>query len=44
MGGVSRKYGGTGEVHTDLRWEGLRVENYLEDPGVEGTIILKWIF
>jgi hypothetical protein len=31
------------EVHTGFRWANLREGDHLEDPGVDGRIILKWI-
>ena len=31
-------------MHTVFRWENLREGNHLEDPGVVGRVILKWIF
>ena len=34
----------TEEVHTGFWWTNLRERNHLEDPGVDGRIILKWIF
>ena len=35
---------GRGEVYTGF-WQGdVREGNHLEDPGVDGRIILKWIF
>jgi len=33
-----------GEVHAGFWWRNLREINHLEDPGVEGRIILRWIF
>ena len=35
---------GRGEVHTGFWWENLREGGHLEDPGVDGKIILKWVF
>jgi hypothetical protein len=35
---------GRGEAHTGFWWGNLRERNYLEDQGVDGRIILKWIF
>jgi hypothetical protein len=32
------------KVHTGFRWEDLREGDHLEDPGLDGRIILKWIF
>jgi hypothetical protein len=34
----------TGEVHTGFWWGELRVRYNLEDIGIDGRIILKWIF
>jgi hypothetical protein len=32
------------EAHTGFWWRGLREGDHLEDPGVDGRIILQWIF
>jgi len=33
-----------GEAYTGFLWETLRGRDHLEDPGVDGRIILRWIF
>jgi hypothetical protein len=44
MGGACSTDGGRGEVHTEF-WRGnLSTKDHLEDPGLNGSIILKWIF
>ena len=35
---------GRGEVNTRFWWGNLRERDHLGDPGVDGRIILKWIF
>jgi hypothetical protein len=35
---------GREEMHTGLLWRNLREADHLGDPGVDGRIILKWIF
>jgi len=35
---------GTGEVHRECWWGDLRKRDHLEDLGIDGRIILKWIF
>ena len=31
-------------MFTGFRWGNLRERDYLGDPGVDGMIILRWIF
>jgi hypothetical protein len=35
---------GRGEAHIEFWWEDPRKGDHLEDPGIDGRIILKWIF
>jgi len=35
---------GRGEAYTGFGWGNLRVRDHLGDPGVDGKIILRWIF
>ena len=35
---------GRGEVYTGFRWGNLRRWDYLNDPRLDGRIILRWIF
>jgi hypothetical protein len=35
---------GRGEVYTGFWWRYLRERAHLEETGVDGRIILKWIF
>ena len=35
---------GTGEAFTDVWWVNLREREHLKDPGIDGRIILIWIF
>ena len=44
MGRACSLYGGTEEVHIGFWWGNLRVEDHLKDAGVDGRIILKWVF
>ena len=32
------------EMYTEFWWGTLRVRDHLEDPGIDGRIILRWIF
>ena len=43
MGRACSMYG-RGEVRIVFWWGNLREGDHLEDPGVDGRIILKWIF
>jgi len=42
-GGACSTYGGE-EVHTGFWWGNLRERDHLEEPDVDGNIILRWIF
>jgi hypothetical protein len=35
---------GRGDVYTGFWWGNLRVRDHLDDPGIDGRIILRWIF
>jgi len=42
MGGACSTYG-VGEAYRGFWWETLRGRDHLEDPGVDGRKILRWI-
>jgi hypothetical protein len=42
--GISNKEEWREEVHTRFWWGNLRERNHLEDPSIDGRIILRWIF
>ena len=44
MGGSCSTYGARGKVYTGFWWGNLEERGHLGDPGVEGRIILRWIF
>jgi len=33
-----------GKVHTGIWWGNLRERDHLDDLGIDGSIILKWLF
>jgi len=35
---------GRGQAYTGVWWGNLRERDHLGDPGVDGRIILRWIF
>jgi hypothetical protein len=43
MGGPFNMYGGA-EVYKGFWWENLRERDHLENQGIDGRIILRWIF
>jgi hypothetical protein len=44
MGGACSTVWGRGEACTGFWWGNQRERNYWRDPGVDGRIILRWIF
>jgi hypothetical protein len=34
----------TGEVHTGFSWRDPRERDHLKDPGIDGRVVLKWVF
>jgi hypothetical protein len=35
---------GIGELYTEFWWGNLKERDHLEEPGIDGRIILRWIF
>ena len=44
MGGACSRNEEEEEAYTGLWWGNLRARDYFEDPGIDGRIILRWIF
>jgi hypothetical protein len=47
MGGAGSMYGGEErciQVYTGFWWRNLKERDHLEYPGVDGRMILRWIF
>ena len=43
MGGACSTNGGIRGAYTGFWWGKLRDRDHLEDPGIDGRIILRWI-
>jgi len=43
MGGACSACGGRGEAYTGFWWGNLRERDHLENLGVDGRIIFRWI-
>ena len=44
MGGACSALWGIGEAYSGFWWGNLRERDHLGDPGVDGRIILRWVF
>jgi len=44
MGAACSAYGGRGDVYTGFWWGNLKERDHLADPGVDGRIIIRYIF
>jgi len=44
MGEVCSTYRGRGEMYTGFWWRILRDRYNLEEPGVDGRTLLRWVF
>jgi len=44
MGGACVTYGGEERRYTGFWWGNLRERDHVEDPGIDGRIILRWLF
>ena len=44
MGGACSICGGRGVPYTRFWWGNLRKRGHLGNPGVDGRVILRWIF
>jgi len=44
MGGACSMYGGIGEAYSRFWWGNPKEGVHVGDPGIDGRIILRWIF
>jgi hypothetical protein len=44
MGGACNTYGRRRELHTGFWYGNIRKRDHLEDPGVDGVVMLRWNF
>jgi hypothetical protein len=43
MGGACSACGGKGDAYAGFWWGNMKERDHLEDPGMGGWLILKWI-